>query len=262
MAAAPFAPVDEVRLTRRERIGALTAALAVYLFTAEATASVPKVRRLAPRLWVERQEQIARAFKAGEITPLAWMTDLERLAREVDTAELMRYVRAARLTSAGAGAGHDPKKHFVQFLGNDGRPRRLTFGAALFDFAPGAVITPHGHRHMASAHLVVDGGFRIRNFDRIGDEPGRMLIRPTRDYLAEIGHLSTMTSARDNIHWFVPRGAHAATFDLILSGLDAGMADYEIEAIDPLAADRRPGGVLAAPVIPFEQASRKYTSDV
>ena len=74
-------------------------------------------------------------------------------------------------------------------------------------------------------------------------EDGAMIVRPTRDYIARTGELSAMTPERDNIHWFVPQGGPAMTFDVIISGIDPGEADYEIEAIDPLVVTGKVAGV-------------------
>jgi hypothetical protein len=132
----------------------------------------------------------------------------------------------------------------------------------LFDFAPFNVITPHGHRNMVSAHLIADGSFRVRNFDRIGDRDGAMIIRPTRDGIVRTGEISTMSSTRDNIHWFVPVGGSATTFDVIVSALDRNQPDFDIAAIDPIGGRRLPNGAILAPVISFEAASAKYTAKV
>jgi len=150
----------------------------------------------------------------------------------------------------------------VRFLDAQGQPRKLAYGVALFDFAPDNVITPHGHRHMVSAHMVVKGSFRVRNFDRVGDEPGAMLIRPTRDYVARTGQVSTMCPERDNIHWFVPHGGPATTFDVVISGLDPGQPDYDIKAVDPVQGEQAGNGLIRAPIIGFDEASRRYTAAV
>ncbi len=188
--------------------------------------------------------------------------NVSSLATEIDLRELLALVAASDVRPAPHGAGNDPAKRYVRFLDEHGAPRRLSYGAALFDFAPGDVITPHGRRHMASAHLVARGSVRIRNFDRVGEEPGLMLIRPTHDYIATAGALSAMSSAKDNVHWFVPHGGPATTFDVVISDLDPGQPSFEIQPIDPLNGANRAGGVIAAPIIGFEEASRRYTANV
>lgn len=245
-------------ISRRD-LGAMLGSFAVYALVGEARAN-PTAGAVSR--WIDEQQSLAEDLSVGRIDGRAWSGGVERLARGVDPAELMASLSQARVTAAGAPYGNDPQKRFVRFLDAGGAPRRLAYGVALFEFAPHNVITPHGHRHMVSAHMVVKGAFRVRNFDRVGDEPGTMLIRPTRDYVARVGDVSTMCSERDNIHWFVPQGGPAATFDVIISGLDAGQPDHDIKAVDPLRGEKRPDGIIAAPVLDFAEASRRYTADV
>jgi hypothetical protein len=244
---------------RRDAIAASLSAFAVATFVREARGATRAGRVAA---WIDGQQDIAESLARGRISGLAWAQEVERLAREVDVAELMAALRSARVVPAGRGSHNDPFKRNIRFLAPDGTPRRLTYGAALFDFSPDNVITPHGHRHMVSAHLVVAGRLRVRNFDRIADEDGAMLIRPTRDYRAGVGAASTMCGERDNIHWFVPVGGPATTFDVVVSGLDPGAPDHLIQAIDPVRAERRGDGTLRAPIIGFAEASRLYTAGI
>lgn len=248
-------------LDRRGFAGAALAAFSLALLGCEVSAAKPP-RRMAARDWIERQGELARALKGGQVTPLQWMAEAERLAGEIEVAELMADLDRAQVTQQALPTTNDPRKSSIRFLDADGAPRKLGYGAALFAFEPHNVITPHGHRHMVSSHLVVQGAFRVRNFDRLGDEDGAMIVRPTRDYIARTGQLSAMTPERDNIHWFVPQGGPAMTFDVIISGIDPGVADYEIEAIDPLGGTMRPDGAIRAAKIDFEAASEKYTAAV
>jgi hypothetical protein len=245
-------------ISRRD-LGGIVGSFAIYALIGEARAAS---KGHAIGRWIDEQQGLAEDLSAGRISGSDWSAGVERLARSIDVEELMAELARARVTAAGLPSGNDPQKRFVRFLDAEGRPRQLGYGVALFEFAPYNVITPHGHRHMVSAHMVVNGAFRVRNFDRVGDEPDAMLIRPTRDYVARTGAVSTMCSERDNIHWFVPQDGPATTFDVVISGLDAGAPDYEIRAVDPLRGKKRPGGVIAAPVIGFDVASERYTADV
>lgn len=248
-------------IDRRSAMAGGLTALSFALLGCEVSAAKPP-RRMAARDWIERQGELARALKNGQIAPLQWMADAERLAGEIEVAELMAEVNKAQVTQQALLPTNDPRKSSIRFLDAEGAPRKLGYGAALFAFEPHNVITPHGHRHMVSSHLVVEGSFRVRNFDRLEDEEGAMIIRPTRDYIAATGQLSAMTPDLDNIHWFVPSGGTAMTFDVIISGIDPGEADYDIEAIDPLGGTMLADGTIRAPKIGFELASDKYTSAV
>lgn len=247
-------------VSRREHLVFLTAFLPFALLgQAQAAGSRGTT---SPARGIARQDEIARALSAGQIGGRQWMAEIERLALETDIDELLAYVAKARTTDGGTPYHNDPRKRYVRFLDDRGAPRELAYGAAFFDFSPRNVVTPHGHRHMVSAHLVVDGRFRVRNFDRLRDEGEAMVVCPTRDYVAQRGQVSTMSSERDNIHWFVPQGGPACTFDVVISGLDAGRPDHDIRAIDILGGQRLPGGDIVALAMPFAESSARYTADV
>jgi hypothetical protein len=248
-------------LTRRDSVAAILPGFLVYALLGEARAAVPG-RRGSVAAWIADQDELARALAAGQVSGPTWCDEVERLGRRVDLEALMATVQSSDLRRAALSTANDPRKRYVKFLDEQGRPRSLAYGAALFDFEPHNVITPHGHKHMVSAHMVVAGRFRVRNFDRLRDEENAMVIRPTRDYVARVGDVSTMCSARDNIHWFVPQGGPATTFDIVISDLDPGLPSYDIKAIDPVRGRHLADGTIAAPIIGFDEASLRYTAEV
>lgn len=251
-------PAD-LGLTRRGSLTSGLAAFTMFALLSEVSCARP-ARRMAARDWIDRQGELARALKTGILAPVAWMTEVDRLAAEIDPAQLMAEVNRAQITLGALSPTNDPRKRSVRFIDEHGAPRKLGFAAALFDFLPTNVITPHGHRNMVSSHLVVEGAFRVRNFDRIKDVEGAMVVRPTRDYLANTGMISAMSGDRDNIHWFVPHGGPARTFDVIISGIDPAQPAFDIAAIDPLGGKVLADGTIEAPIMGFEDASKKYVA--
>jgi hypothetical protein len=234
----------------------------VYALLAEARAAVPADSRLAPRRWLLRQDELARGLHAGTVSQLAWHDGVNALAREVDVTELAALIRASETVSAGKPPAddHDPAKRIVRFRSDDGTPAHFAYGTALFAFERDNVITPHAHKHMASAHMVLEGRVRIRTFDRVADEDGALVIRPTLDVVGDPGHAAAMTTAKDNIHWFAPRSTRAMTFDVIVDGLDRGAESYVIQPVDPLGGAARADGTIRAPLLSFAESSRRYTA--
>ncbi len=241
-------------------LGALLAAPA-YLLPSVAR-QVGAVPDPAVRRWIDRQQELALALSRGEIRPARWQSEIESLAASVDVPRFMAEIARADAKIAKGGTPTDPIKHTVSFCDETGARQRLRFAAALFTFHRGDVITPHAHRHMVSAHLVVEGAFRVRNFDRLRDEAGAIVVRPSGDRVIEVGTVSTMSAERDNVHWFVPRSERAITFDVVVSDLDTGAPSFVIEAIDPMGGEKQPDGAIRAPIVAFDEAARIYTPDV
>jgi hypothetical protein len=233
---------------------------AVFALLAEARAAVPQDSRNSARRWLQQHDEIARALARGKMPQVEWHDRVNALAHEVDVSELAYQIRRAKTRPAGDPFGHDPKKKFLTFVDDTGQPVRLSYGAALFTFDKNSVITPHAHKHMASAHLVIEGKVRIRTFDRIADEDGALLIYPTRDEIAEPGKAAAMTSDKDNVHWFASRSNNAMTFDVIIDGLDPGTDRYVIQPVDPVAGERLADGTIRAPLLSFEESSKRYTA--
>ncbi|MBK8286225.1 MAG: hypothetical protein IPK97_15840 [Ahniella sp.] len=204
--------------TRRTFLAMGPGFLAYALVTELSMASATTSNRSA-RGWIAAQRELASALKSGTLSQTAWHDGVNSLARELDLESLAAELRLARIKDAGVPFGNDPQKRFVSTLDEAGQPIKLGYGLALFDFRENSVITPHAHRHMVSAHLVIDGKVRVRTFDRVRDEEGALIIRPTEDMIAGPGHSAAMTTPRNNIHWFVPKTAQAMTLDIIIDGL-------------------------------------------
>ncbi len=245
---------------RRDFILGTLPALAVFALLREADAAVPTDTRMPARRWVLRQDELARSLAKRKISQVEWHDSVNALARDVDVGELAFEIRRAQTRSAGDPFGHDPKKRFITFIDDKEAPIHVAYGAALFSFDKTSVITPHAHKHMASAHMVIDGKVRVRTFDRIADEDGALLIFPTGDTVAEAGHAAAMTTDKDNVHWFAPRTPHAMTFDVIVDGLDAGQDRYVIQPVDPIGGEHLGDGTIRAPLLSFDDSSKRYTA--
>ncbi len=243
---------------------------AVYALVAELAhaKTMAQAQGLPARRWLSLQGDLARALSDGTISPADWSREVGALSKQIDLESLAHELRRARIKDAGAPFGHDPQKRFVTILGEEKEPIKLGYGLALFDFGPESVITPHAHRYMASAHMVIEGRLRVRTFDRVKSEDKFLVLRATKDLVAEPGHFAAMSEASDNIHWFAPRSQRAMTMDVIIDGLPSnvfagerlsqGKERYLIEPVDPLGGRQLADGTILAPLISFEQSMERY----
>ncbi len=254
------APFPSSPMSRRHALlSGMIGAFSVYALVREARAAAGVLDgRLPARRWIDRQEELARGLHSGAVPEATWHAEVNRLAGEVDIGSLTAEMRRARVIEAGEPFMRDPVKRHIRFLDEDGQPRRLTYAAATFTFDPTNVITPHAHKHMASAHMVIDGRVRVRTFDRVAEEEGALVIRPTGDRVAEVGEAAAMTSAVDNVHWFTPRSERATTFDVIISDLDPGERSFLIQPVDPLGGTPAADGAIRAPLLGFAESMRLY----
>ncbi len=247
-------------LARRSLCLAGTAGFLTYALLREAAAAAPADRRLSARRWIDRQQEMTQALRAGSLSHIAWHNAVNRIAADVDVAQLLAEIRRGRATQAGAPFMRDPVKRNIQFIDDTGQPRSLSYAAATFSFSPGNVITPHAHLHLATAHMVVEGKIRIRTFDRVADAGAALIIRPTADIIVGTGHAAAMTTERDNVHWFTPATQTATTFDIIIDSLDPGQPDYLIQPVDPLGGQHRADGTIVAPLLSFKESMSRYTA--
>jgi hypothetical protein len=105
---------------------------------------------------------------------------------------------------------------------------------------------------------VLEGRLRARNFDRLADEPEHLLLRPAVDATIAPGACSTMSTERNNIHWFTALTDRAFTLDVVVSDLVEGAPSYAIDLVDPDGGTRRGDGTIRAPRIDWKTSLRKY----
>jgi hypothetical protein len=237
-------------LHRRDLLGAF-AAYALLAELSLARAARPR----SIRSWLDRQDALARALAAGSLGSDAWRTEVEALGREAD---VERLIAEALPSPSSRALPTDPARRILRWRDTDGRRRSMRYAVALFEFDSTNVITPHGHRGMQSAHLVVHGAVRGRTYDRVGDAEGAMLLRPAADRRLEPGQVSSIGPSRENVHWFVPLTPRAATFDVLVTGLEPGGPDYQVQPVDPLGGADLGDGTLRAPLLGFEESARRY----
>jgi hypothetical protein len=252
-------------LHRREILRILSVAGLAHTLLRRDALAAPAARDA--RDFLQALDAAGRRLASAELAEAAWQSHVEALARGVDVAALRRAIDfdtlATRLEAHHDAAGGGDS------LRVPGLPLRCA--TRVFCLRKGEAITPHGHRNMASMHLVLDGELRVRHFARVRDDRpappprdglspagGFLILRPTVDRISTPGDATSISSVRDNVHWFVARSERAFTFDCILTGLHPAGYEFGIDLVDPDRAERLRDGSLRAPVIGWSESIARY----
>ncbi len=163
--------------------------------------------------WLRDAGDLARAARAGTVTPVQWQSQMEALLAAVDLPDLLRFVDFDAL--AGRTSFPLRGESFVRLAvpKGTGLPADLGFYHNLAGFRRGRSIPPHGHENLVSA-------LHGRHFERVRDEGDDCFIRPTIDKEFGAGAFSTVSDRRDNVHWFFAMNDGAFVLDLGVAHLD------------------------------------------
>jgi hypothetical protein len=256
------------QFNRRAFIGSFALAAAFATVTRSgALASMPK----SLDRWAQNLADLNRDLAAGRMTIVEWQDAIAHLNTGVDLAELRRYLDFDRLTKAmkfPSKLAETADPHLPQTINVDGidRPWFIRF----FGMRKGGAIIPHVHNNMVSSHLVVDGQFHARTFDRMVDLPDEtrgdtVLLRPARNETMGPGGIVTMSDDRENSHWLIAEADRSFTFDVGLVDIAKDRAytlpanKYNMIFVDP-TGEEDGYGLITAPVITFEEAAAKFAA--
>jgi hypothetical protein len=256
----PQTPRRAATFSRRGFGGSLAALLPTYalldLLFSQRLFGAPAAP--AARRWLKDLLQAGHDLRGARLSAVDWQARVESLFGGVDLAELVRLIDFEALRRRMALPLDRAAAQAAALPAVEGLPAPGSFATKVFGLRRGAAIVPHGHRNMVSLHLVLSGEVRLRHFDRVGDEPGHVLLRPSVDRTARPGDRSSISDDRDNVHWFVAL-ADAYTFDVILDTLDPGLGyAYRMDYVDPAGAEGAAGHLLRAPRLSFEDAIARY----
>jgi hypothetical protein len=231
----------------------------VHRGEALATSLRPEMER-----WQATLYEICGDLKKSTLSATEWQDRIEQLHASVPLEDLLRYIDFERLI-AGLEYPHDRgaiKNVTLPTIEGLGDPVR---GTKIFAYRKGSATAPHAHNGMVSAHLVLDGRFHVRTFERLADEPEHLIIRPSLDMDSGRGRTVSMSDERDNVHWFLATSDHAYTLDIPLSAVYPGKEyvtpanRYGMIYLDP-AGESLSDDRIRAPRLSFEQALTRYGS--
>lgn len=205
---------------------------------------------------LKRSDELSGLLRAEALTDSEWRTGLDDLFRQVPLDDLLSAIDFERMR---AETGYAEKGvSTARLRSSDGSVRTLNFFSKLFAIDAGRAIIPHGHTNMVSAHMILGGRMRLRQYDQLERSSTDMLVRPSIDRIIGAGELSSIGEVQENVHWFLAE-APSHTLDFIVTGLDPDAApSFDIFNLDMDAAHADPSGNLRVPVLDVETALRKY----
>jgi len=256
-------------LNRRQFFGAFAMSAALYsICRAEAVSGgVPS----ALDQWAQGVADLNRDLAAGRIELTEWQDRMIALDAGIDLASLRSYLDFDRLTQAMTfpeklAKTSDPK--FPTQINVDGIERHWFI--RFFGMRQGGAIIPHVHNNMVSSHLVIEGQFHGRTFDREADmqDPAGdfVMLRPQLNDTLKPGQMITMSDDRDNCHWLVAEADRSFTFDVGVLALSKTRLytlpanEYSMIFVDPTAEQQDGYGLIRAPVISFKECAAKFAT--
>lgn len=208
--------------------------------------------------WLTDVNQLGLDLKGEKLEQVAWQKKIEELMARVSMSELLSLLDFDRLTSSVSFAERGERSLRVNLPKVEGLPTEFCFGKQIFALRKDRSVVPHGHNNMATAFLILKGDLRGRHYDRIGDERGYMLIRPTVDRTFTPGECSTVSDYKDNVHWFQALSEPAFIFNLHVMDVRPGSTLPTTRVyVDP-QGEKLADGVTRARVISYKEANQLY----
>jgi hypothetical protein len=247
-------------ISRRAFLDAsLTSLLTVtFLETLAAAEAIPSAVQPILAGWLRRLHGYCADVRSGVIPARVWQSEVHALLERVALEDLLRLIDFEQIVQSvtlpdDRATTRDPL--FPPLEGLTGRSPHIR---RIFLLHRHRAIVPHGHRNMVSGHLVIHGSLRVRHFERLRDEPQSLILRPTIDRESHPGSATTVSDDTDNVHWLVATSDIAATFDVIVPGLDPAQPTQFMDFVDPRRGEPLGDGTIRAPRLDAGEVFARY----
>lgn len=248
-------------MNRRELCKSLVGSIASYalfrtLFVQDVFAE--SVRPITDS-WVKGLHEMSMDLQAGKITPRQWQDKLKELFDQVELQDLLTRIDFDKLIQGFEYPDLGVNTKWVKFPRLDGLPEQLAFYSKIFGMKKDRAIIPHGHRNMVSCHYVLQGDLWLRHYEKVEEDATHMVIEPTVDQLGRVGSHSSISDEKNNIHWLRATTDTAFTYDVLI--VDLAGRKWEVDNIDPYAAEKIAGNRLRVKKLGLDEALAKYGHD-
>ncbi|MEL6303950.1 MAG: hypothetical protein AAFQ20_04095 [Bacteroidota bacterium] len=206
--------------------------------------------------WAKQLHEFCSDLKTESISMVQWQQKIETLYAEIQLQELLKFIDFQNLKKGFEYPDLGVATKRVNFPKLADLPEDTVFVKKIFGMQKDRAVIPHGHSNMASAHLVLEGEMHLRHYEKLGQDGGNLIIKPTIDRMVKPGESSSISDEKDNIHWFIANTEAAFTFDVIM--LNLNNKSYDIHNLDIYESEDLKNGTLKVPVLDVETALKKY----
>jgi hypothetical protein len=210
------------------------------------------------RKWLVEMEHVTQELRQGNVKPIEWQQQIESLLSRVDLNDLLSAIDYDRLAKVAVFPEDHESAEDVDFSRNEGLPAELSFAPYFYAMKKGVAIVPHGHRNMASMHMMLKGQAHGWQYERVSDEAEYLMIKPTIDKVISVGAVTTISDQRDNIHWFKALSEPVFMFNIGVFGINSSEAFTGRDSIDPLGGEKLKDGLIRARRIEVKEAYKLY----
>lgn len=210
------------------------------------------------RKWLAEMESVTQEMRRGKVKPVEWQRHIEALLSRVELKDLLSAIDYDRLASKAVFPEDHESAENVNFSREEGLPAELSFAPYFYAMRKGVAIVPHGHRNMASMHMMLKGEAHGWQFERVSDEAQYLTIKPTVDEVLKAGAVTTISDQRDNIHWFKALSEPVFMFNIGVFGINPSEAFSGRDYVDPLGGEKLKDGLIRARRIEVKEAYKLY----
>jgi hypothetical protein len=210
------------------------------------------------RKWLIEMESVSQGIKRGTVKPVEWQQQIESLLSRVEFKDLLSAIDYDQLAKTAVFPEDHESAENVDFSSNHGLPEELSFAPFFYAMRKGVAIVPHGHRNMASMHMMLKGQAHGWQFERVHDEAQYLTIRPTIDKALGVGAVSTISDQKNNIHWFKALSEPVFMFNIGVFGINPSESFTGRDYIDPAGGENLKDGLIRARRIEVKEAYKLY----
>jgi len=210
------------------------------------------------RKWLIEMEYLTQQLRQGKLKSIDWQSQIESLLSKVDLNDLLSAIDFDRLAKSAVFPEDHESAEDVDFSHNKGLPEELSFAPYFYAMKKGTAIVPHGHRNMASMHMMIKGRSQSWQYERVSDEGQYLTIRPTSEKVLAIGAVTTVSDLRNNIHWFKALSEPVFMFNIGVFRINPSESFNGRDCIDPLGGEKLRDGLIRARRIELKEAYELY----